>query len=248
MSDQDTLDQELTGSPNAKEMKATVVLVGWMVVLVGYTFKFPHWPGSGILCILGVLVVLISSTIQLIQAFRQPDSSFRFGAILRFAMAPWMLYILFRTQYWPGALPLLGFAAILTVVSGALLLKAKRKKSRWLVPAVLLILLGVNLVRTPTHKVFWTMNIAADYESLDSSPFVWHKYSWFLSLDNQWDQALEANTKAQKALEKQIELSGEEYYDGTNYPQEAHTFLKESQYLIAQRNWPVYEEGPLWQY
>ena len=198
-------------------------IISWATFFVGIIFKFLHFPGGGILCTLGFGLIFMFAAIFLYKnVFFKKENKETVSALLHFSFAFLTLYILFRVQFWPGQVANFLFAMIVSTIYFVLFF-IDTGSLRFRLPHFFLIAyfaVAVFLYAIPGHKIYYAFHykILSEKTEISWSYEVWNMYSWFLYTNGEYDKALEANHKAQKALANnpnsndyvQVVISGQE--------------------------------------
>ncbi|MBN1463930.1 MAG: hypothetical protein JXR68_13430 [Bacteroidales bacterium] len=161
------------------------------------------------------------------------------ASFLNLSFAFWTLYLLFRIQYWPCGPSIFGFqllfiiSFIITIVYIGLHFS---KSGNLKIPQILLILyfiftITISFIHSDKIYYFFTLNEVTQKDNRENNYQAWDKYSWFLYCVDKQNEAIEANLKAQKIVEKKLkkDFVQELYYDLKN--------LKRHNQLIRDKNW-----------
>jgi uncharacterized membrane protein len=80
-------------------------IVAWIIFALGLLLKLMHLPVSSLSMVIGVLLLLLHSTIYLFKnAKTDLANSFTY-----LTFTSWTIYLLFRVQFWPCGFYILGF-------------------------------------------------------------------------------------------------------------------------------------------
>jgi hypothetical protein len=212
-------------------------IISWCVFAIGLIFKLSHYPGTGLLLSLGCLLLLIHGVVYLIKNAKTdlPNS------LMHLSFAGWTIYLVFRIQYWSGLGQLFGIQTIFIIpfllsITWLVLLFKKNEKFR-VAQIILIIYFGFSCILSfiQSDRIFYFLNFNTVFnnESRISDYGLWDSYSWFLYIADKPDEALDANKKAQNALEKLTDKRGFYSYDSI--------LIKRHEQQIIDRNW---EDNP----
>lgn len=81
-------------------------IISGSITFLGTLFKVQHWPGGGLLLLVGILALFVTLVISGIKCFGSKTNRPLNGAE-RLIVAFMLFGILFKIQHWPGAGPLL---------------------------------------------------------------------------------------------------------------------------------------------
>ena len=120
------------------------------------------------------------------------------------------VYLLFRVFYWPCGPSFLGFSSLFLIATAIsiyycyLLFKSKKAlKTRQIVFGIyFLVFFNNSFLHSFSIYYFLNLSELINAESREYNYKSWDKYSWFLYIANEKDDALEANKEAQNALLK----------------------------------------------
>lgn len=166
--------------------------IGFILFTIGLGFKFLHYPGAPILMIIGIINLIVLYTIKLIK------KNITLNILINSTSTFWLIFILFRIQYWDYAnIPLL-FATSLSIYTVITIIKKKNHLNFLTILCGVTITLSTILMFTPAHKVYYLINLNSflNQEIRVNGYDAWNKYSWFLYIDGQNNKALLANDKA----------------------------------------------------
>ena len=140
-------------------------------------------------------------------------------------------------MFWPLGSILFIIAFLVSIVCFVLLFK---NKSKFKFPQIFFIVYFVFFIAlsyTNSHRIyyFFHLNEMLNSETNKTNYYAWDNYSWFLYIANKHDEALEANHKAQMAVEE--------------YQKRPHTkkdffyweLIKQHEQQIRDRNWTTYD-------
>jgi len=210
-------------------------ILAWIILTIGFCFKFLHWPGANVSLLLGNLILLIHSIIFLIQNAKSnlPKS------LLYLSISTLTTYLIFRLLYWQFSIQVFTIAFVITIIC---FISYLAKNIQFKAPQIILALYFIFALRiffTPAYKIFYFMNFSnpSSAEYAQTSYRVWNNYSWFLYLSNKYGEAEEANKNAQKIyLEKQSSNELILERDKQNYE-----ILKKNEEKIKSKTWVDYE-------
>jgi hypothetical protein len=89
----------------------------------------------------------------------------------------------------------------------------------------------ISYTQSDGFYYFFYLNPVLNESSREYDFRAWDKYSWFLYIVKKQDEAIEANTKAQEAVDKQLKL-----YEGP-IAKEYSKIIKQHRQLILDHNW-----------
>ena len=213
-------------------------IIAWTTFSLGLVVKLLHYPGASILLLLGTLLLSIHSIIYLCKNAKTNLSI----SFLHLSYSLLTIYILFRFQYWSCGPMILGFSLLFliglfaTLICFFLLFK---NKSQFKFPQIFLVIYFVFFfVLSFTHSdrifYFFNLNTVLNSETRKTNYNSWDKYSWFLYIANKQDEALEANHKAQKAVEEYLKITSDRnaVYD--------LDLIKQHEQQIQNKDWTTY--------
>lgn len=166
--------------------------IGLLLFIIGLIFKFLHYPGAPILMIISIIILIIFYFINLLK------KNIHSNIIIGLTSTLWLIFILFKIQYWSYAtIPLFLGLPLTTYAIISIVKKKYYSKFQVVFLGVIIIFCSLLLI-TPTHKLYYTVNLnpLINQEVRTYSYRAWNKYSWFLYLDGHMDKALNANEKA----------------------------------------------------
>ncbi|SFT45078.1 hypothetical protein SAMN05216474_0637 [Lishizhenia tianjinensis] len=174
-------------------MKA-LLITALISFLCSIVFRLMHWPGVALLILLALMCVL---TFSLINSFVK-KSVWKISIFGGWVLAAWTIYIVFRSFYWYCGPRIFGinsmflFNSILTIIY--LITQSKQLSKTVLTLSVL----GLLLHFTPSYKIcyFFDLNEVINKEFNKVNFSSWDKYSWFLYIRGEKEEALKANQKA----------------------------------------------------
>lgn len=175
--------------------------IGFILFIIGLIFKFLHFPGAPILMILGLLLLLVFYTIAI---FKKNTTSKQF---INLTSTLWLVFILFRIQYWHYVnIPLI-LAFILTIYTIIPIVKNKYYLKLNIISYIIVIVTSIIILFTPAHKLYYIINLnpLLNQETRMYSYRAWNKYSWFLYNAGQIENSLKANGNAIKSAENYFE-------------------------------------------
>ena len=211
-------------------------IIAWTSFLIGLVFKLFHLSGGGIILLLGTLLLLIHSIVYL---FKNAKTNLPIS-FLHLSYSFLTTYALFRVQYWSCGPRIFGFPLLfiiaLVVVLICFILHFKNNK----LPQIFLFVYFVFfIVLSYTHSdrifYFCNLNTVLYSETRNTNYWAWDKYSWFLYIADKQDEAIEANKKAQKAVEEQLKIIQDT--EAVQYL----PIIKHHEKLIKEKNWTTYQ-------
>jgi len=181
-------------------------IIAWSIVVIGLLFRLFHYPGTAIVSILGTLLLVIHAVIYLVK---QNKTNLP-GALVHLSIALMTVYFLFRLQYWSCGPDIFGFsmlfilAFLLAVSSFVLLFRSKTTFTfiQLFFAGYFVLFFVLSFTRSYKLYYFFNLNTILNAESRKSNFKVWDKYSWFLYLAERKEEAMDANRKAQAALDE----------------------------------------------
>ena len=103
-----------------KKLFDTLVTVFYSLFLAGYVFKLMHWPGAGVMLVVGTVALLALLVYWIIQANKTLVNFFFFLLGLNFLVA----YLL-KMMHWPGGDIVMGVLPAVTVIFLAVFMTRK---------------------------------------------------------------------------------------------------------------------------
>lgn len=212
-------------------------ICSWAIFIIGLLFKILHWPGGSLWAVLGATLLLVHSLIVLaMNAKNQLTQS-----LMNVAIAAWMVYLLFRVQYWNHAQTVFLIALALTITASMCHVILTNKPKNSAMPFYGVVVLGLLLSSTRAHQVhgFMALNPVLYSKGRTIDYYGWDKQTWFLYLAGKYDEALEANEKALQAHNAFAE-SGRDYSMGPYFFEtgtDAYTILLNRKNQIEQKSW-----------
>ena len=103
-------------SNSEKNTAGVVGAISASILNLGITFKFMHWPGAGVMIVLGLTSFALFFMPMLLRKKLKGESSERKTAMNTLGASGLTLFalgILFKIQYWPGADVMLGLSVFL---------------------------------------------------------------------------------------------------------------------------------------
>lgn len=215
----------------------TFLITSWTLFTIGLILRSLIIPGGSIILILGTLLLIIHSVINLIKKAKTNLPS----ALLHLSFSFITTYILFRLQYWycgPSILifPLLFILVfLLTLISLIIIRSYKLFK----IPEALLCVYFVFFIIlsfTHSHKIFYILNLnnLIHSESRKIDYYSWDRYSWFLYVSCKYEEAIDANENAKKAVKICIEKYNEELAKKNS------ELINQHEKNIINQNWTSY--------
>ncbi|OYU95799.1 MAG: hypothetical protein CFE21_11720 [Bacteroidetes bacterium B1(2017)] len=210
--------------------------ISLLLFLIGIAFKLLHWAGADIILLVGCAIFF---SVSLIHFFKNIRNNIAYS-FLYLSFSLWIIYFLFRLLYWPGGPSILfGFKLVFFVpffVSIAWFALQLQSKTRFRLPQFMLIAFflfswSISYRQSDEFYYFFYLNPVLNKTSREYNYRSWDKYSWFLYNVKKQEEAIEANTKAQEALDKQLNL----FEDPIT--KEYSTILKQHRQLILDHTW-----------
>lgn len=103
-------------SNSEKNTAGVVGAISASILNLGITFKFMHWPGAGVMIVLGLTSFALFFMPMLLRKKLKGEASERKTAMNTLGASGLTLFalgILFKIQYWPGADVMLGLSVFL---------------------------------------------------------------------------------------------------------------------------------------
>lgn len=205
------------------------------IFLVAMLFRLLHWPFSGILAIFSISLIFIFA---IVNSIRQ-KKVWKIDALSGWLIASWSLYILFRYMYWYAGPSIIGFnsmflgAILLTIIYLVISIKNESKEISKIV--VVTSLAGLTFSFVPSYSIcyFFDLNDVFNKENKQTNYYSWDKYSWFLYIQGEKKQALDANQKAIEAWENENKLTGKPNSEFSQIP----FILNKHKNGILNENW-----------
>lgn len=149
-----------------------IALIGGIPLLFGILFKIQHWPGAGILLLMGYLIVsLLLIPALLISKLKDENSKNLKGAYIlgAISISLYLLGDLFKIMHYPGAGPLLVLGAIMltTVFLPVYGLKAY-KNSTYVKGGFIYLCIGIFFFNL--FNILLAMNVSKDVLSFYIKP------------------------------------------------------------------------------
>ncbi|MBO9701773.1 MAG: hypothetical protein J7604_16320 [Sporocytophaga sp.] len=210
-------------------------IISWTIFVIGVLFKLFHISGSSALLALSCLLLFIHSIIYLIQKLKT-DLPISF---LNLSLSLWAIYFLFRIQYWSVGIDIAGYKimVLIPILSSiiCLVLHTTKEVQVRFPQIVLFVCFAFSLVLsyTPSYKIYYIVNLNTilNEETRKTNYFAWDKYSWFLYISNQLEDAKVANDKAQQALDEYLMSNNDT--EAVQYSEK----IKQHKANISSKNW-----------
>ncbi|MBL4861906.1 MAG: hypothetical protein JKY09_02670 [Crocinitomicaceae bacterium] len=173
--------------------------------LISFGFKFVYWPGGGLgLGLTGVLAVLLIIW-QLIESIARKNFA---KGTLDITINLVLIYTIFRLMYWADGLFYLYTVYVVFFVAIVLWFTQSKVVKRKQIIVLFLMLFTFGLSNTPAHEVYYATGLTKTFHSFSHAhAFMgWDRYSWYLYIDGEKEEAIKANTRA-------LEISINEGYD-----------------------------------
>jgi hypothetical protein len=215
-----------------------LLISAWTIFAIGLVFRLLHFPGSELISILGALLLFIHSSIYTARNAKTNLPS----SLLHLSYAVLTIYFLFRLQFWPAGPIILGYPSLfiigLLVTIACFVLHTTRKMPLKFAQIFLVayFVLFFVLSFTPSYRIYYFVNLSnvVNGDTRNILYKSWDKYSWFLYLADEQDQAIEANLKAQKAAKQYLSMyQNEEALQYLN-------LIKQHGQQIADDNWTAF--------
>lgn len=216
-----------------------LLITSWGLIASGLIFRLLHYPGASFLLVVGTFLLVLESMIYFIKNAKAnlPNS------LLKLSYSLLTVYALFRIQYWPMGPIFMGYylsfvvVALVTITSFILISVRRipfRLSQRFLVVYFAFV---VILSFTSSHRIyyFFYLNKLLNTESRNHDFRSWDKYSWFLYIAGNQEEALQANKNAESAIQACLNTSDCE--GAIPYS----NVVKQHRKLIQGRNWTDYE-------
>lgn len=223
-------------------------ICSWAIFIIGLLFKILHWPGASLLAVLGATLLILHSLIFLAKNAKNQLTQ----SLMNVAIAAWMVYLLFRVQYWNHAQTVFLIALALTITASMCHVILTNKPKNSAMPFYGVVVLGLLLSSMRAHQVhgFMALNPVLYSKGRTIDYYGWDKQTWFLYLAGKYDEALEANEKTIQALTLRIEhtdLPPSHHYFHING--DLKSYLTGRKVQISQRTWNQFiEDSPKPQY
>lgn len=184
-------------------------IISWAISAAGFLFKLLHYPGGSLFFLLGTTLLLIHALVYLVKHYKDNLTQ----ALINASIALWMIYILYRIQFWSGAQSIYWAAFALSVGT---LSYCFTKKSGYNVKFMFFMaafLLGAMLGFTGSYKIHSFVNLNPIFYSKGRTEnyYLWDKQSWFYYLAGKEEEALEANEMALSALQRMADSDDDRY-------------------------------------
>ncbi len=220
-----------------KYLMKKLLITSIIIYFLGLFAKIFHFPAS-LLVILGTGLFIIYSLIFVVKGIKEKTA-------LSFALlssSVFLIYILARIFYWT-TFPILGISLYLILGFGFGILsfinvKSYRLPNLWgVITMTLLFLCSVFLLNISSDRIYYFFNMR-DLENNSSGHLEydmehWDRYSWFLYLKGNYNEASKANEIAIKAA---MELNAQTEGGFTFYLEK----LNERKSKIKSQSWKEY--------
>jgi len=188
-------------------------IIALITFLLGVVFKLLHYPGGALILLLGTLLFFVHSIIYL---FKNAKTNLPMS-FLHLSYSFLTMYLLFRFQYWSCGPRIFGspllFLIVLFVTLTCFVLLFKNKSQFKFSQIFLIVYFAFFWVLSYIHSdriyYFFNLNTVLNSEARETNYNSWDRYSWFLYIANKQDEALEANHKAQKAVEEYLKITSD---------------------------------------
>lgn len=204
-------------------------ITSWVTLLAGVVLKFIHIPGAGILMFLGAILLLVHSVLFAIKNHKKNIEKVFFV----FSVSLMTIYVYGRIQFYSWPYSLFYFALIVSLVFLIMVLMKWKLLSIKHYVFVVYWMFFMLLPYVPSYKIFYLIrfNPIFQEESIDADYQGWDRYSWFLYLSDENDEALFANQKATHAAQKNAQM------DNDQLASDYLVRLEEHRMLIVERKW-----------
>lgn len=186
------------------------LIFGCALFVVAFFFKLFRFPGAGLMIIVSGPCFLLAATMFALKNAKEKTAD----TLSFFALAFWMLYLIFRLQYWPGSTFFYYIAIGLTVVAIAMIIK--RQERMRAVQIAVGIICGVSLWISTlhAHEIYRAISLNHSLNSDDPVMYYesWDKYSWFLHVAGERERAIEANTTALQGATDAVSQNKDDQY------------------------------------
>jgi glucan phosphoethanolaminetransferase (alkaline phosphatase superfamily) len=210
-------------------------ITSWTLIGASFIFKLMHYPFSGPLILLGVILLLIYTIIFLANNVKEnlAESLFHLNILI------WTAYFMFRFMYWPFAQAVFA-VAVCTALAYIILLRTN--KTTISVRHILLFTYMSALIvlsYTPSYRIyyFFNLNTVLNENTNQYNYRAWDKYSWFLYVAEQKQEALDANQKARHAVEESLKRDPSDPEATLFVP-----YIMRHTYNIQEENWTNYTQ------
>jgi hypothetical protein len=207
-------------------------LIGILIFVIGLFFKFQHYPGASLLLIVGCLVSLIITIVDLVSSRKEWKLLLSNSLIL--------LTFLFKIQYWNYS----QYVFLLAVLVGSICLTSlfvnKELSRKTTILSLLLFGVLISSWSIRSHHIYYaTSAILKEEPNRPEFASAWHKYSWFLNLAGEKAEALNANQNAIDCLSER-DQNGVDYKFFGVFPPLTKELLKENRTKIESDTWEKY--------
>lgn len=187
-----------------------LLIISWSVFILGVVFRLFHISGVGMILILGGLMQLVHSLIFLFKNSKTdlPKATFYLS------LTSWTVYFVFRLLFLPGGPNIFGFRLIFILPYLFTIFFfifnwgefVKFKFSQMFL--ISYFVFGLVFSYVQSDRVYYFLyfqpqihgdTYTNDFEKIDN-------YSWYLNLSNKHEEAIAANSNAQKILGEAIRI------------------------------------------
>jgi hypothetical protein len=175
-------------------------IIGYIFFALGVICKFMHYPGAAVFMFLGVVLFCVCVFLSFIVKNKntgkaKPD-------FVGLAVLFLFIYFLFRLQFWPSQTIFWILAGVASIVAIILFIRNKNKIKPAFIVMLMLLLLSEVSYFTPYSQMYYFINLNKVLNSEDREVYFvpWERYSWQLYWEGHYDEAIQANDSAMKAL------------------------------------------------
>jgi len=213
-------------------MLAKAYKFSWLVTLTGFVFLFMHYPFATVIMIAGGCGLLIHSAIY----FFRNSSTAPVKSLFYIVIACITLYVEARFLFWGWAKVIFYLSCLEMILWLVAVVKSRSTVSGLYLVVIMVFILGVWISFTPSYKIYYFvhLNTVLNKQTREVNYRSWDRYSWYLYLRNRFDEAFEANRKAQDAASESLRISPDR--DAGNYME----FLKQHEFQIVHRQWEAF--------
>jgi len=206
--------------------KAEIFL--YSLFAIGIMLKLFKLPLHTIFILASLLIIIIYYISCLIRKNKD-----LYSTITGFVTVLWLFGLLAVLKHFPFRDIVLTIAVLSSIVWLFILYKNKKLKSANIIFCSLIIFITIIFRFLPAHNTYYLTNIKFNYE-IEIDYRSWDKYSWFLYAEGKEEEALQANQKAQSAIEK--------YMQNPNHgdKNEYLSIIKEHHLAIKNKSWVKY--------
>ncbi|MFI5202871.1 MAG: hypothetical protein ACHQF2_00125 [Flavobacteriales bacterium] len=168
----------------------------YLIVFAGFCCKPFHLPGHTLVILFGLLCLFIFYLYALITSERSIAYVLT-GMSAVFIMASMLCHL----KFFPFASYVMDFSVFILLLAIAYSIR-KKSYFRYLSSFVIaLVGLHTFILFQPKNKIYHFLNIQFNIH-IESDYITWDKYSWFLFIEEKYDEALAANKRAFEIVQK----------------------------------------------